>query len=408
MILSLHIAKRYLISKKSSNAVNIISWISLIAVAIGTCALVIILSGMNGLTNLVEDLYNSFDTDIEITAKEGKVFAADSLILSQIKSINGIEYVSQSVEDNVLLKYDNKQMLSTIKGVGKDFVKMTSFDTLIEEGLYATKGEQSNYMVLGKGVAGKLQINLNDKFSSITVYSPKRGKVSSLNPDDHFNEARIRPIGIFSINDEFDFKYSIIDIDLARELFDYTNEVSSIEIGLSKGANSDEVQNKLSKVLGTKYFIKNRFQQNALLFKTLESEKLWTTIILLFILIIATFNSIGAFTILILEKKKDILILKNLGANQSLINQIFFIEGLLITMVGAVLGIAIGLLVCWLQMTFGWVEFSSGYAAKAYPIDIRMLDILIIFGTVFIIGSLSALYSIRVFARSSKYNDSNA
>ncbi|HWY34081.1 MAG TPA: ABC transporter permease, partial [Nitrosopumilaceae archaeon] len=227
MNLALYIAKRYIVSKKSNNAINVISWISVSAIAVGTCALVIVLSGMNGLTGLVENLYNAFDADIEITSSKGKVFIPDSTLIKKIKSIDGVIYINPTIEDNALLKYDDKQTLATIKGVSTDFFKMSRFDTLIFEGKYFTKEKNNYFTILGKGVAYRLGVNLNNAFVPVSMYSPKRGKSSSINPEDAFIESKVYPSGLFTINDEFDFKYAIIDVEAARNLFGYFNEVST-------------------------------------------------------------------------------------------------------------------------------------------------------------------------------------
>lgn len=201
------------------------------------------------------------------------------------------------------------------------------------------------------------------------------------------------------MNDDFDFKYVIVDIDVARELLDCTNEVSAVEISLNKGADMEDVQEQLSSVLGDKYTIKNRYQLNDVLFKTLESEKLWTFIILAFILIIATFNIIGALTMLIIEKKKDIKTLYCLGASNTLISRIFMGEGFLITAIGAVIGLSLGLIICLLQMKFHFVEFSDQTWIPYYPVDLQLQDFVWIISLIMLIGFFAALYPVRVFTR---------
>lgn len=396
MNLSFFIAKRYLISKKSHNAINIISGISVAGVCIGTMALVIVLSAFNGLSGLVQSLYNSFNPDIEITIKQGKTFNPNVDEFQALKKIDGIASYVEVMEGNALLKFNDKQCIATIKGVNKEFEKSTGFDTLISEGNFNI---QKNNIVIGKGIGYLLQTGPDNLFSPISIYAPKRGTTNSINPEDALNELKAFPAGAFTINDEFDYKYVIMNIDKARELLDYSNEVTSVELRLKKDANKENIQQQISAILGNRYAIKNREQQNAMLYKTLKSEKLWTFIILIFILIIATFNVIGSLTMLIIEKKKDIGILNSMGADNRLIRKIFLIEGLLITAIGAFSGIILGILICWIQIKFSLVKLSEGYVVDAYPIEIQLNDILMILGVVMLIGFIAAWYPVRVFTK---------
>lgn len=396
MKLPFFIAKRYLISKKSHNAINIISGISVGGVCIGTMALVIVLSAFNGLSNLVQSLYNSFDADITITLAKGKTFTTNNALLQNIKQIHGVDNYAEVMQGNALLKYKDKQSIATVKGVSESFRQMSRFDTLITDGNFNIL---KNNIVIGKGISHILETGSNDVFTPISVFAPKRGNNSSLNPEDGLNELKMYVAGSFSINDEFDYKYVFMNIENARKLLDYPKVVTAIEIGLKPNADINHIQQQLATLLGSNYVIKNREQQNALLYKTLKSEKLWTFIILLFILVIATFNVIGSLTMLIIEKKKDILILNNMGADIQLIRNIFLIEGLLITFIGAILGLIFGVLVCWLQIKFSLIRFSEGYVVDAYPIKILPSDLLLIISMVFIIGFLAAWYPIRIFTK---------
>lgn len=396
MNLPLFIAKRYLISKKSHNAINIISGISVGAICFGTIALVIILSIFNGLTDLVQSLYNSFDPDIEITVKQGKTFDPASPEFQSLKKIEGLAYYTEVVEGNALLKYDDKQSIATIKGVGSEFQKMSRMDTLVHDGDFNIN--KSN-IVIGAGLSHVLQTRPNDVSSLVSIYAPKRGNISSLNPEDGLNEIKAYPAGVFTLNDEFDNSYVIMNIEKARELLDYTTEVTALELGLKKGSDKEKIQNQISDLLGDKYEIKNREQQNSALYKTMKSEKLWTFIILIFILIIATFNVIGSLTMLIIEKKKDITILNNMGADLKLIRRIFLIEGMLITAIGATLGVLIGMFLCWLQIKFQLITMSEGLVINAYPVKIEVLDMIAILTAVLFIGFLAAWYPVRIFTK---------
>lgn len=390
MNLPFFIAKRYLISKKSHNAINIISGVSVSGVCIGTMALIIVLSAFNGLSDLVSSLYNSFDPDIAITIKQGKTFSADANEIKSLKKMEGIAYYTEVMEGNALLKKDDKQCIATIKGVSKQFRKMSCFDTLIHEGIFSL---EKNNIIVGKGISNLLQTGPKELFNPISIYAPKRGK------DDDMNEMQTFVSGVFFINDDFNKKYVIMNIDKARELLDYTNEVTSIELKLLPNANKEEIQKKITSLLGNKYEVKNREQQNEMLYKTMKSEKLWVFIILVFILIIATFNVIGSLTMLIIEKKKDIIILNNMGASVKLIRKIFLTEGILITLIGAFMGLILGLFVCWLQVTFKLVRLADGWIVDAYPIKIQPLDILLIISIVILIGFFAAWYPVKLFTK---------
>lgn len=396
MNFSFFIAKRYLISKKSHHAINIISAISVGGICVGTMALVIVLSGFNGLSSLVQSLYNSFDPDIEITIKKGKTFDGSRPELQQLKKLPSVAYYTEVMEGNALLKYNDKLSIAVVKGVSADFKKMSGFDSLIQEGRFDVS---KNNIVLGKGLAYVLQLTTNSQFTPVSIYAPKRGNSSSLDPEDGLNELKEYPAGLFSISDEFDNQYVLMNIEKARALLDYKTEVTSIELGIKPGNNLELAQAEIAKLMGNRYIIKNRQQQNEMLYKTLKSEKLWVFIILVFILIIATFNVIGSLTMLIIEKKKDISILSSMGADILLIRKIFLVEGMLITFIGALSGLVIGLFICWLQITFSIVKFSEGYVVDAYPMEVQSGDVFLISVIVLLIGLFAAWYPVRVFTK---------
>ena len=391
------IAKRYLISKKSHNAINIISGISITGISIVTMALIIVLSVFNGLSQLVQTLYNSFDPTISITAKQGKTFDPNTTEFQSLKKLDGIAYYTEVLEGNALLKHQDKQCIATIKGVSKEFEQMSGFDTLIHEGSFNLK---KNNIIIGNGIAYKLQTGPNVLSSPISIYAPKRGNTNSLNPEDGLNELKVYPAGTFTVNDEFDEKYALMNIENARTLFDYTNEVTSIELSLKSGSDPKLIQAEIEKTVGEKYEVKNREQQNALLFKTFKSEKLWTFIILIFILIIASFNVIGSLTMLIIEKKKDIIILHNMGADVSLIRKIFLVEGMLITFIGTSVGLIIGTFLCWLQMKYALIKLSDSFTViNAYPVQVQLIDVIAILAAVLLIGFFAAWYPVRIFTK---------
>lgn len=400
MNVALYIARRYFVAKKSTNAITIVSWISVLAIAVGTSALIIILSGMNGLTGLVQTLYNSFNPDIKITALSGKVFTADDKLMAQLRNINGVTYISKTLDDNMLLKYNDQLQITHIKGVDENFVSVTRFDTLVVDGKFLSPQINSKELVLGKGVAYRLGVAQNSTFSPICVFCPKRGNNSGINPEDAFIEEKCYPSGFFTINDDFDFTYGLLSYETARNLLQYPpNSVSALELSVAPDADADLVKREIQKVAGDKFSIKNKYEQNDVLFKTLQTEKLWTFIILAFVLLIATFNIIGALTMLIIEKKKDVKTLSAMGADVSLIRKIFMTEGLMIIFIGSCIGILLGYVLCLLQQHFGFVTFEDGYLVDAYPIEVRFSDFVLIMTTVLCAGFIAAIYPVRVFTK---------
>ncbi|MBA2613438.1 MAG: ABC transporter permease [Bacteroidetes bacterium] len=353
---------------------------------------------MNGLTGTVANLYNVFEPDLKITAVKGKYFEANEKLISKIKTIAGVKFISRTLSDKALLKNIDKQTLVTIKGVDENFNKVAEIESSVEDGVYALNDPKKNSILLGRGIASQLQVNIREFVNELSIYSPVKGKAGSLNPDDNFNQVYCTPTGIFSLNDEFDFQFAFVNIETAKKLFDEPDKVSAIEILCEKGKYED-VQVVLQEKLGNKFLVKNRYELNDVLFKTLETEKLATFIILAFILIIATFNIIGALTMLIIEKRKDIKTLYSMGANITFIRNIFMREGFLITGIGAIIGLLIGLLVCWLQLQFHLVKFGDEFIIPYYPIDIQVKDFIWIFGLIMLIGFFAALYPVRIFTK---------
>ncbi len=374
------------------------------AIAVTTAALVVILSAMNGLTSVVADLYHAIEPDIEITSVNSKYISNQNDLEKKIKTISGINGISYSIEENALIKLDEKQAVITIKGVDAQFKDLTHFDTVVVNGVYRFEYNNQYYGVFGRGIANKLGVNVNDFVSPISIYTPKRGKTESLDPEDAFNKLTISPAGIFSLNDDFDFKYVLIDLKAAQQLFDCPNSVTQIELSVLDKDQTESIQEELKNILGENYLVKNRYQLNDILFKTLETEKLWTFLILAFILIIATFNIIGALTMLIIEKKKDIKTLYNLGADQYFIRSIFMKEGLLITVVGALSGLILGVVICILQQQFHFVTFDDQYVIPYYPIEMQLKDFVWIVSVVMGIGFVAAIYPVRIFTKNDLVN----
>jgi len=401
MNFSLFIAKRYLVSKKSLNVINLISIISVVGVMVGTMALIVILSVFNGLDGLVKSLFNSFDPDLRITLAQGKVFTIDERF-EDIRKLDGVINLTEILEENALLQYGEKQQLGVIKGVGDEYKSMTGVDSMIIDGEFLLKDDRRSYSVIGQGVAYYLGVGL--KFiNPIEIWVTKRTKQVTFNPQDAFKTMQIYPSGVFAIQQDFDAEYVIVPIIYARELFDYLNEVSSVEIKLNpklSGSDRSGVQKQIQSILGEKFVVKNRYQMNELLYKTMKSEKLAIFLILSFILVIASFNAIGSVTMLIINKKNDIVTLRSLGATDTQIRRVFLFEGWMISVVGAILGLSLGALLCFAQIKFGFIPFPGDgtFIIDSYPVDMQLFDFISVFSTVLVIGFIAAWLPVRLIS----------
>lgn len=414
MKLPFFVARRYLFSKKSHNAINIITLISVICVTVVSMALVIILSGMNGLSGLVERLYNSFGSDLRVTPAQGKVFTLTDAQRETVRRIPGVAYYDEILEETALLRNGDNQQVAWIRGVSNDYIKHVRFDTLVHEKdddgvCRIQQSDTANvFAIAGRGLADRLAIGFRkgSPMSLIDVYVAKPDADFSFDlgtaltdNENIFEKGFVFVSGAYRISDDFDSKYLVVPVAFARKMMHQPEGCSSAEIGVKPGASIDSVTTAISKVLGPTVVVKNRFQQNELLFRTLQSEKLWTFIILLFILIIATFNIIGSLTMLILEKKKDIGVLWSMGADRRLIRQIFFTEGVLISLVGVCIGVVLGVVACWLQQEFGLIRFGEGFVVDAYPVKMQASDLIWIMVSVMTIGLLAAWYPVTIYTR---------
>ncbi|MDA7768421.1 FtsX-like permease family protein [Flavobacteriales bacterium] len=388
MRVALYIAKRYLFAKKSKNVVHFVSLASMIGVAVGTAALVLVLSVFNGFEQLILSLYNSFDPPIKVSVLEGKVsdFSEAKMYLDE----KNILY-SEVLEEKVLLRYQEKEYIATLKGVDDNFKRINSIDSLLIAGEYMDVYDSKNTAIVGQGVAYYLSMRIGNAFQQLQVYVPDREKNNLLRPENSFIQKSILPVGIFTIQSDFDAEYVIAPISFIRDILNREGQSSSLEIKCSD-AEMAVIQADLKQILGSQFEVKNRFEQHAFLYKILSSEKLAVFLILTFILIIATFNIIGSLTMLLIEKKKDIELLFNLGANRRLIKNIFFYEGVLTTALGAVIGLFFGLLVAYLQIYFGIVKMGEGsFVVDSYPVVVEFVDVVLVLVVVLAIGSLASL-----------------
>ena len=374
--------------------------ISVIGVSLGTMALIIVLSAFNGLNMLIGDLFGSFDPDLKILPVAGKTFIPNSSEFSQIKKMDKVLFYAEALEDNALLQYGNRQRPAIVKGVSEDFALMTGIDTMIIDGEFILNWGNHESAVLGYGVAGNLGVGLNF-IDPIKFYVPRRTARIGHNPMDAFNADFLFPKGIFAIQEDFDSNYVLVPMAFARRLFDRKEAVSAIEIKLKNIEESDEVQAYIQDLLGDDYVVKNRFQQHDVLFKMMETEKTAIFFILAFILVIASFNIIGSLSMLIIDKQNDIETLRSIGANKTLIQRIFLIEGWLISLSGALIGTVIGIVVCLLQAKYGFIKIGGpdSFIFSQYPVKVVFVDVLIVFVTVVIIGYLASRLPVRYLTR---------
>jgi lipoprotein-releasing system permease protein len=398
--LPFYISKRYLFSKKSQNVINIISGISVVGVATGTMALIVILSVFNGFDELIKSLYSTFDPEIKIILAEGKTFSPVTPAFSDVKNHRNVLHFSEVLEENVLLRYGERQYIATMKGVDDEFVNVTGIDTMIVDGNFTLMDKNRPYAVIGQGVAYYLAVGLTF-LNPINVYSIKRTGNISMNPEQAINRKFIFPSGIFSIEQEHNIRYIIVPISFARELLGYQDEVSAVELKLQPGTDMEMVQNEIKLILGDEFLVQNRNDQNALFYRIMKSEKWAIFFILTFILIVASFNIIGSLTMLILDKKEDIRTLQNMGASNTLIRRIFLLEGWMISILGAIIGLIIGSVVAWLQARFGIIKLSGSgsFIIDAYPVVYKFGDVLKVFFTVLFIGFLAAWYPVRYISK---------
>ena len=394
------IAKRYLFSKKSHNAINVISFISVCGIAVATMAMVCVLSVFNGFGGLVEGMFSSFDPELKISAKQGKVFKYDTPEFEKALRIDGINIISETLEDNALYKYGENQVAVVLKGVSDEFKLITDMDKLLIDGRFLLHEDVVNYTTIGAGLAMNLGIR-PDFVDPVEIYVPKRDTpVNMANPISAFTIDYVFASGVFSLNQpEYDDQLAIIPIDLARKLFRYNdNEVSSLEISLKKGASVDKIEKEIQNILGDSFLVENRFEQQAESFKMLQIEKWVTFLILGLILLIAVFNVIGSLTMLIVEKKDDMISLRNMGSSDKQLTQIFKYEGWLICLLGIVTGIVLGLIICLIQQHFGLLKLGSdpsAYVVQSYPVIVKFTDILIVFFAVTLVSFSTVLYPIN-------------
>lgn len=407
MNLSFYIAKRYLFSKKSHNAINVISGVSVCGVALATLALVCTLSVFNGFQDLVATFFTAFDPELKITAASGKVFDAYDERIEKLRKLSEIEVFSESLEDNAMVQYNGKQAMVVIKGVEDNFNQLTAIDSILYgRGEMVLYDEIVDYAIPGVELTSILGTGIRF-LDPLEVYAPKRGtQINVANPASSFNVSYLHSSGlVFAVNQQkYDASYIITSLKFARDLFQYDTQVSSIELKMKEGVDTDAFAHMIGGILGNDFVVQNRYEQQADTFRIMQVEKLISYVFLTFILLVACFNVIGSLSMLIIEKKNDVVTLRGLGADDRLISRIFLFEGCLISFLGALVGVVLGLTLCLVQQEFGILTLGSGanagaFVVDAYPVSVHWQDVLLILVTVLVIGFLSVLYPVKFFSQ---------
>lgn len=399
MSLSWKIAWRYLFAKKKHNAINIVSIVSALGVAVATAAMVCVLSVMNGFSMVVEEMFSLFNPDLRITATTGQSFDGHTAVFDSIAQMSEVSVFSETIEQTALVQFSGRQLTATVKGVDDKFEQLTGIDSIIIDGDYEVYDGAFYRTVMGRGLAN--QIGIGAHFvSGMRLYAPKRyEKVNMLNPESSLNRESVWISGVFAVNQvEYDDRYMLVDVELARHLFDFApTEVTAIELGVRDGVKVSEVAKRIEKLLGNDYQVADRYHQQEDFFRIYEIEKLLTILLLAFITLIASLNIIGALSMQMIDKTEDIRIFRTMGLDLQGIKRVFFYEGFLVSMLGALAGVVVGVGVCLIQEFFGIIKLGNGsdYVISAYPVDVQTPDVLLVLLIVLLIGMAAAYVPVR-------------
>lgn len=403
MNLPFYIARRYLFSKKSHNAINIISMVCVCGVAVATTAVVCALSVYNGFNDLVAGMFGSFDPELKVTPRTGKVFDPTADAFQRVRQLKDVACFGEVLQDNALIRYHDRQDIAVVKGVDRSFSRLTSIDSILIDGSFLLSDDAADYATLGVGLSAKLGVK--PRFSApVEIYVPKRDeKVNLANPATSFNTGYAYVGGVFVTNQQvYDEGFVLLPIALVRRLLNYDTEVSAIELKLADGADVASVKREVQTLLGGQFVVQDRYEQQEASFKMMQVEKWMTFLILSFILAIALFNVVGSLSMLMIEKKGDVGTLRNMGAGDRLIRRIFLFEGWMISGIGAVAGIVAGLALCFLQQHFGFIKLgqtAGTFVIDAYPVRVVFTDLLVTFVSVLAIGLIAAWYPVHYLGK---------
>jgi len=392
MNLSFLFARRYLFGKKTTNAINIISGLAILGLAFGTAAMILLLSVFNGFENMISDISGAFNPDIKITAKAGKFFKCDSALQQQIKSVDGVFAISQTLEETSFFEYKGSQDFGILKGVDDNYKLVTGIDTITREGTYNIGRSGQYFAIIGSGMRNKLAINTEDLVAAVAVFMPKMDDDSPL--QQQYSKRYINPAGVFSVQQEVDYQYILTHIELVRSLLDAENAVSALEVKCQYGVSAIDVAKRLRQTLGERFVVRDRYEQDQAFHRITNIEKWITFAILSFMMILISFNLVGALWMVVIEKRRDIITLKAIGADNHLIRNIFLADGLLIGLVSCFAGICVALLLYYLQKNYCLFQLE-GMMVECYPVDIRFTDILAVTGIVNLICILAAILPAR-------------
>ena len=414
MRLPLFIAHRYLVAKKSHNLINIITWISIIGISVGSFALIVVLSAFNGLEMVISSINNRLTPDLQIAPVKGKTIDLTTFPLGQLKEIQGVDYVIPTITEDALFRANDKQHIGQVKGVGLEYQNIDRLNEIIhgDDGLRLSDEDEHNFAVPGAGVERKLGINADNPYAMMRIYVPKRGNASLMSLENSFNSDVLMVRSVFSTEQDQDEELVLVPFDWLSELLEYENKATNVELFTAPNADINKVKKSVTTIIGEDFSVKNQQEQLETLYRIMRSEKWAVYIILTFILVLATFNVVGSLSMLMIDKRKDTEILKAMGADNRLIQKIFMNEGLLISVVGGLIGLLLGIILVLLQQHFGFIKFGSGgnYVVDTYPVLLKLKDVLLIFATILAVGCTSAFLTVRHAMRQmrnqkSKLND---
>lgn len=394
-------AVRYLFSKKSVNAINIISSISVVGVFVSTAALVIVLSFYNGMEKFILSMYSSFTPDLRVEPTKGKLFESNSVAFENIQFDPAIKSYSEVIEDKVLIQYDNQQYIGLIKGISPESLDNHSEDDILQAGNYLINSDSANFALIGAQLQANLKVPISGFYNNIQLYFPRKDiSINNINPLEDFNIRNIDVVGVLAYQPEFD-NLILAPIRFVRDLLGETEGVSAIELYLHDDNHTDKLQRQIQKSLGADFLVKNRQQQNPTLYKTIKSEKWIVFFILTFIGVIAIFNIVGSLTMLVIDKKEDMKILQSLGAEKNVIERVFFIEGVFIALIGGLIGVIVGYVFCKLQELYGFIRTGTddGTLIDVYPIDMRASDFILVFTTMVALSLAVSYFSSKLSVR---------
>lgn len=403
MKLPLFIAQRYLLAKKSHNLINIVTWISIVSVAVAAFAMIFVLSVFNGFNRVISESIHKLSPDLQITSVKGKTLNVNDFPFDKIQSLNDVELVLPTITEDVLFRNRDRQQIGQVKGVPEEFYQVERVKSSIINGdrRFEPDGDVA-VAVPGAGMAYYLGINANKPFTMIQVYVPRRGNASSFSLENGFNTGQLFVMKVFSTQQDIDEQLVLAPYSWLAELVGYDGLASDVEVFVDQTANLNKIKRQIKQILGPDYEVSDQYEQQSTLYKMMKSEKLAVYLILVFILIMATFNVIASLSMLIIEKRKDTGILRSMGGDNSLIRSIFLHEGTIISVVGGIIGLIIGIIAVLLQQYVGFIRLGDGsgsYIVEYYPVALQLQDVLIVLATITIIGGIAAFTTVRVSMR---------